>query len=215
MDAVQTAPSFEHVNQQDLEKHLQRANYGRFWLTDAIRPSYELNVIPTQGFRHDTVPEPDESVSLPMPVLMASVSAPRLFDAFLDLLDPLGDTVDVILESSHGKSKMKNRQFLYRDDIDMPVLKSTLMQHEYMILNDGCTGISVINSQSQYEVRLDEHKLLLIYARKLTPFEGILIDNYVDCNEQIQFVTEAEHVHCSTVKFAEEFGELMYDLGAE
>lgn len=206
--------SFEHVNQQDLEQHLQRAHYGQFWLTDAIRPSYELKVVPTQGFRHESVQE-DDSRNSSIPVLLASVSAPRLFDAFLGLLDPLGDTADVILESSHGKSDKKNRQFLYRDEIDMPVLKSILMEHEYMLLNDGCTGISIVNSQTQDEVRFDEHKLLLVYGWKLTPYEGILIDNYVDCNERIQFITEAEHVHCSTGRFSEEFGELMYELGAE
>jgi hypothetical protein len=27
--------------------------YGRFMLTDAIRPSYDLKIVPRQGYRHD------------------------------------------------------------------------------------------------------------------------------------------------------------------
>ena len=34
--------------------HLQVARYGNFMLTDAIRPSFDLQVMPKAGYRHDS-----------------------------------------------------------------------------------------------------------------------------------------------------------------
>jgi hypothetical protein len=42
-----------------------------------------------------------------------------------------------------------------------------------------------------------------------------LIDHYVDCHEDIRFITEAEHVHSSSEEFIERFRELKYDLGID
>jgi succinyl-CoA synthetase beta subunit len=36
-----------------LEAHLTRSRYGRFTLTEAIRPGWQLDVVPQAGFRHD------------------------------------------------------------------------------------------------------------------------------------------------------------------
>ena len=45
--------SFEHLSEEELEAHLGVQRYGEFRLTDAVRPSYDLQVIPQQGFRYD------------------------------------------------------------------------------------------------------------------------------------------------------------------
>src|SRR4029079_17863351 len=98
--------------------HLQVDRYGDFWLTEAIRPSRKLEVCPRQGYRIERYR--DENAGLDVPLLAASVSRERLFDLFLDLLDPLGEVVDVVLESSHD-SKSGAHQDLYREHIDLPV----------------------------------------------------------------------------------------------
>ena len=82
------ASSFEHLSEEALEAHLGVARYGSFLLTDAVRPSYDLQVVPAQGYRHDSYR--DEQSRTTVPVLMAAVSADALFDTFMDLLDPLG-----------------------------------------------------------------------------------------------------------------------------
>ncbi len=197
----------------DAENYLYRSRYGRFCLTDAIRPGCQLEVLPIEGFRHDNFK--GNGAARPIPALTASVSEEHLFDAFLSLLDPLGDTVDVVLESSHDVPELTNSSEMYRESIDLPVLKSILIGYEDLLLNDGCTGIAVLNSQAQAEVQFDEHKLLVVYGKRLTPFETILIDNYVDCNEQMKVITQAEHVHCSNNSFTEQFIKLRYDLGIE
>ena len=42
--------SFEHLSEEQLEAHLSVRQYGNFVLTDAIRPSYDLEVIPSPGY---------------------------------------------------------------------------------------------------------------------------------------------------------------------
>ena len=55
--------------------------------------------------------------------------------------------------------------------------------------------LSPLNPNIPMEVQFDEHKLLIAYGQNLNAIEGTLIDHYVDCHEDIRFITEAEHVH--------------------
>src|SRR4030043_142166 len=80
--------SFEHLSEEELEAHLGVSRYGNFTLTDAVRPSYDLQVIPCQGYRHDTYR--DEENKTTVPVLMGAASKEVLFEVFMDILDPLG-----------------------------------------------------------------------------------------------------------------------------
>ena len=134
-------------------------------------------------------------------------------ELFLDLLDPLGQIVDVVLETSHQCNG--SHQDLYREHIDMPVLKSTLLDHEDLLLNDGCTGIAVINPSKRQEVQLDEHKLLIMYGNPLDQFETMLIGADVYPEKGMRFITEAEHVHSSSERFYDEFQILKNRLGMD
>jgi len=87
----------------------------------------------------------------------------------------------------------------------MPVLKSVLWDYEDLLLNDGCTGIAVLNPGIPQEVQFDEHKLVIAYGSDLTAYEYILEDRGVYCDEHIKFITEAEHVHSSSDQFFEQF----------
>ena len=116
--------SFEALSDDELEAHLSVATYGSFSLTDAVRPSFDLKVTPKQGFRHDVYH--DEEAQTDVPVLMASATAERLFELFMDSLDPLGFEVDVVLETSHNRDATGHTD-LYREHIDLPVLKSILV----------------------------------------------------------------------------------------
>ena len=160
--------SFERLSEEELEAHLGVARYGSFRLTDAVRPSYDLQVVPSQGYRHDAYR--DEQTRANVPVLMAAVSAENLLDTFMDLLDPLGGVVDVVLETSHCGEE-KGHTDLYREHIDVPVLKSILWEYEEMLVNDGCTGIAVLNPGIPQEIQFDEHKLLIVYGNELSDFE--------------------------------------------
>jgi hypothetical protein len=206
------ASSFDHLSEAELEAHLRVVRYGDFVLTDAIRPSYDLQVVPTTGYRHDTYH--DEETRSSVPVLMASASRRELFEVFMELLDPLGSVVDVVLETSHNRDE-RGHNDLYREHIDMPVLKSILWDYEDMLLNDGCTGIAVLNPMAPQEVQFDEHKLLIVYGQELRAFEDVLDDQRVRCNDQMRFITEAEHVHSSSDQYREQFEELRMRLGID
>lgn len=204
--------SFEHLSEEELEAHLGVSRYGDFHLTDAVRPSYDLQVIPCQGYRHDRYR--DEETRSNVPVLMGAASKPYLFDAFLDLLDPLGSVVDVVLETSHNR-QARGHQDLYREHIDMPVLKSILYEFEDLLLNDGCTGIAVLNPGIPQEVQFDEHKLLIVYGENLNDYEETFRQHRVACDDQMKFITEAEHVHSSSDHYSEEFEQLKTRLGMD
>jgi hypothetical protein len=204
--------SFATLSEDELESHLGVVRYGEFVLTDAVRPSYDLEVVPADGYRHDTYR--DEENNVEVPVLMSAASRERLFEIFIDLLDPLGSEVDVVLETSHRRADREHVD-LYREHIDMPVLKSILLEYEDLLLNDGCMGIAVINPAKRQEVQLDEHKLLIMYGHPLKPFESILIDGDVYPDEEIHFVTEAEHVHSSSERLFDQFNVLRNRLGMD
>ena len=152
-----THSSFERLSEEELEAHLGVQRYGRFTLTDAIRPSYDLKIVPRQGYRHDFYV--DEESKTKVPVLMAAASRENLFDIFLELIEPLGNEVDVVLETSHNREAAGHTD-LYREHIDLPVFKSMLWDYEDLLMNDGCTGIAVLNPAIPQEVQFDEHKLL-------------------------------------------------------
>jgi hypothetical protein len=210
--SVEHTGSFDALTEEELETHLKVARYGNFSLTDAIRPSYDLKVVPQQGYRHDTYH--DEESRTNVPVLMAAASTETLFELFMELLEPLGTVVDVVLETSHGRAG-RGHDDLYREHIDMPVLKSILWDYEDLLTNDGCTGIAILNPHVPQEVQFDEHKLLMIYGRSQAEFEQVLRSRDVVCHDDMRFITEAEHVHSTSDKYYEQFQELTTQLGMD
>jgi hypothetical protein len=206
----------------ELESHLATVRYGNFTLTEAIRPSLDLTIIPEQGYKYDRIKLDAGDVTSfrqvgsrwLMPILAASISLERLFDTFLDLLDPLGNAVNIILETSHRYSGAYRAGF-HREHIDLPVLKSFLYDHEDLLLNDGCTGISVFAPKMRAEVKFDEHKLILVYAKSLLPFEKILRRHNVPLNEAMPLLTDAEHVHITRDEYFQQFKSLQMSLGMD
>jgi hypothetical protein len=204
--------SFDDLSPEQLDAHLRVGRYGDFVLTDAVRPSFCLEVIPREGYRRDVYRDPDTGNE--MPVLAASVSAERLFDVLMDLLDPLGDAVDVVMESSH-ESEPGNHADLYREHIDTVILKSTLYDYETLLLHDGCTGLAALNPRGPMEVQFDEHKLLFVYANDLDEFEKILVHHGMKRDDRLRFISEAEHLHSTDDIYREQFEELRYRLGID
>ena len=204
--------SFRDLDDDSLEAHLGIARYDGFTLTEAVRPSYDLQVVPRAGYRYDHYVDPQTGVKIP--VLMAAASREILFDLFLDLLEPLGEEIDVVLETSHATAG-RGHDDLYREHIDLPIFKSTLCDYEQVLLDDGCLGIAALNPSIPLEVQFDEHKLLIIYGQDLDEFERIIAGYGLKPDAAMKFITEAEHVHSSRDEFAASVEELKYRLGVE
>ena len=198
------------MNPKTLAAHLMVDQYGSFRLTDAIRPSLAVPVVPKEGYRLDTYR--DAATGIQVPVLAASASRERLFDLFWDLLGPFGDLVDVVLETSHDSDSEGHRD-LYREQIDLPVLKSYLCDYENLLLHDGCTGIAVIAGDPPMEVQFDEHKLLIVYARDLRPFVEIVERHGLKRDDHMKLITEGEHLHSTDPAHVAAFEQLCYRLG--
>jgi len=208
----ETTSSFDHLTEEELSTHLGVRRYGRFELTDAVRPSYDLQVVPCQGFRHDVYRDDESNANVP--VLMAAASREDVFETFMELLDPLGPVVDVVIETSH-ENAARSHVDLYREHIDMPVLKSILWDFEDLLTNDGCTGIAVLNPGMPQEVQLDEHKLLIAYGDDLSEHEMTLRSRDLPCDDAMKFITEAEHVHSTSDHYLDKFEQLKMRLGMD
>jgi hypothetical protein len=198
------------VTPDRLASHLSVNSYGSFRLTDAVRPGASLPVRPRQGYRVEIFR--DRKARLRLPMLSASVSAEQLFDTFLALLEPLGEVVHVVLESSHGSGRDAHAD-LRRDHIDRPVLASHFCDFEELLTHDGCAGVAVLADRVPMEVQFDEHKLLHVYAPSLKPFRRILRERGVRRRKLLPLISEAEHLHHTTEGFAEEFRQLAMRLG--
>jgi hypothetical protein len=229
----------DSVNAKALAAHMQVDQYGDFRLTAAIRPSPALRVVPRQGYRLESYQ--DAKSGMQVPVLAAAVSREGLFEAFLALLDPLGPVVDVVLETSHNEKTKTGRQgdketgnqkaaasfslspclpvslsasaCFCRERIDLPVLASYFCDFEDLLLNDGCTGIAVIGTSGPMEVQFDEHKLLIVYAHDLKPFESIVRQANLARDDHMKLITEGEHIHATDPRYAAAFEQLCYRLG--
>ena len=168
-----TAQGFEQLSENELEAHLGVARYGDFELTDAVRPSYNLEVVPSAGFRHDVYRDEETPLDGARP-------DGRRHQAAAD--GHVHRALDAARRDGRRRPRNQPRNSprghtdLYREHIDMPILQSTLWDFEDLLINDGCTGIAVLNPNIPQEVQLDEHKLLIVYGKDLTPYESILID---------------------------------------
>ncbi len=198
------------MNSDRLAAHLSVNSYGGFTLTDAVRPGAGLPVRPRQGYRIEVYR--DRRAKLRLPMLSAAVSAENLFDTFLALLEPLGDEVHVVLESSHGAATDDHTD-LRRSGIDRPVLASHFCDFEELLTHDGCTGVAVLADRVPMEVQFDEHKLFHIYAPSLKPFRRILRAHGVRRRAQLPLISEGEHLHHTTDDYADTFRQLAVRLG--
>lgn len=198
-------------DRERLESHLAVSRYGAFQMTDAIRPSFELAIVPEEGFRRDFYVDPETKTRVP--ILIAAVSREKLIDVFFETLEKIGPVVDVVIESSHRRDG-KRGQFL-REGVDVPVLKSVLCDFEDVALDDGCFGLAALNPETPCEAQFDEHKLIAVYGGNLREFETIFERYGVARKEKIKFLNEAEHIHSSRQSFARRFEAIKIALGAE
>lgn len=133
-----------------------------------------------------------------IPTMAATVSAERLLGVFLELVAPMGPGVDVVLETSHGSKNGKHRD-LAREDIDLTVLSSHLLDFEEYLLADGLTGLVVCSQADKplQEVQLDEHKVLVVYAYDLRPFIEVMERHGIREEREMMLILEDEHAHRS------------------
>lgn len=206
---------FDDLTDTQLSEHLKVYRYGAFELTDAIRPCYDLHIVPAEGYRNAVYT--NEARTISAPVIQIAASREKLYDLFIELLGILNDDVTCFLSSTHRSDSSDEQEEFMRDHMDLSILKSTLYDVENLLMNDGCAGISVVNHDMQpaCEVSFDEHKILQVYGTGLGKVREILADYRIDHKRNLAFITEAEHLHNTKMKYEEEFADLCLQLHAE
>lgn len=198
--------SLQELTEEELDAHLGINKYGDFTLTDAVRPSYNLEVIPQQGFKKSYYQ--DEEILIP--VIIISASKEILFDLFMDLVDLLGNKrLGVALETSHYSEDGTHIDF-YNLGMDAIALKSSLYDFEESLVEDGCAGIAIMNRKKQIEVQFDEHKILYFYNWLSIPLKIITLMKKYNISElpYMKMISDAEHMHNSSNSLQEEFEKL-------
>lgn len=203
---------FAHPDRAAFEAHLARKSYGPFTLTEAVRPGWHAGIVPREGYRFDTYADPHTRARLP--AIIAAVSRETLFETFIELLAPLGESCEVVLESSHEKRGPERPEYV-RESIERLVLESLLWDFEDLLTDDGCTGIAIMHPHLPMEVQLDEHKLLVVYAPSRAPFAERLEACGVGRNDELRVISQGEHLHTSHSRYTRDFNRLRHRLGAE
>lgn len=204
--------SFGSATPEALRAHLNRRRYGDFLLTNAIRPSLSLTVVPSAGYRVGYYR--DDTTGQTLPTVSVSASAEYMFDLFLSLVALVGEEVAVVLESSHDPMT-DGHVDLVRDEIENVILRSMLLDFEDLIVNDGYTGIAVLNPAGPVEVQLDEHKLIFVYAPDVGPYVDVIRLYGVPHRQDLRLISEAEHLHLSERHYPDEFEQLRIRLAVD
>ncbi len=189
--------SFYGLSEEDVDTHCKIRTYNSFHLTGAVAPSYDLKIVPSEGYKKEIYSDCD---IIKLPVLIASVTRKKLFEVFCDLAYQIhggqDGIVDVVLESSHEQQNSRHID-IWREEIDLSVLMSHLWLQREMLIEDGCTGVVILDPRQPAEVQFDEHKLLYVYGQQLRRFEEVLKQYGIPFRDDMKFITGAEHWHCS------------------
>ncbi len=161
-----------------------------------------------QGYRHRIVERARQ--------IEAAVTRSRLLFTFRTLVESLGDTLHVILASFHGGRD--NPRIFWRYHIDRPVLERTIIDFEDLLLEDGCTGIWVVRAGGAGSLKdavlLDDHKCIVVTAKRLDTFEGILQTLGLVADEGLHVITDVCHVHTDTRPHAYRCMQFRHELCA-
>ena len=189
------------------------------------RPRWQLHV----DRRHPTVVRPASRtcgrdtattcITMPttagsVPVLTAAVFARSCSKVFMELLDPLGSEVDVVLETSHNREATRpcgSVPRAYRHagaqehpvGVRRPAVERRLRRHR-VLKSLRPPGSAVRRAQAADRVWRGPGRLRAVFGRARIP-----------CDDQMKFITEAEHVHSSSDQFFRQFEELRSGLGMD
>ncbi len=209
------ADAFKKLSGRELDRHLHREIYGTFELSKGIRP--EPGFIPQEGYCFDHYEDQDSGEKIP--VIVCAATREKLFNIFTELSCALaeqardqGGALDLLLESTHPRYGSYAALFRVAD-IDLPIVQSTLLDFEDLLVNDGRTGVAMSSSDVLSEIKFCEHKLITIYGNELrSRYEPILRGFSVPFDPSLTIIAQHPHAHASNDMYEQRFGELVSRL---
>lgn len=176
----------------------------------AVQPAAGVQFQAESGYR----PERYKPIKgLPgVPTLAIAADRNIVFPLFTALLEPLGGTVDLILESSHFRENGKHRDYKRRG-LGVGAVCCYLNEFDDMLADDGCTGVAVMSGTRPAEVQFDEHKSIVVYAADRRPFREVLHRFGLARHDELVLISEVKHIHRTTYEFADMFRDLARRFG--
>lgn len=194
--------------QAKLAEHTRKRKYGSFVLTDAIRPSFALDIIPEEGYRIDDLKDVGNDKKL----LYASISREKLFKIFLQFLDECENEVEVFLEQVDPRHRHATEEH-YSELLDVSLVRDVCIKHKSLLLNQGY--LSIVIRDARGDITLDRFKCLGVIHPDINTFERILWLSDVDFIPDIQFLSEGPHIGLAYPEFNQAFENLRYALCGE
>lgn len=195
---------------EELESSLAMdRRYGDFLLTDAVAISSnsDTKIKPESGFCFSM----REGISC----IIACVSAEIIFDLFWDFIDMAGSPVNVMLKR---RIKKEHYRLFFREGIDLPVLKSMLLDFQNILCNDGLSVIAVIDMSESVKICLDDHKIFFLWSESdedADNFFRILSAYKIQKKDKVNSILDADHFHLTFPEFRSQFDELVCRIGAD
>ena len=197
------------------------SNLEELQLTGAVNLREPNDTVLKQGFKRVCL----ETEKGHLPCLKIAANPTKILDLYRDLMNVLGDDVQVVLESSHRSDDGHTDFYASADAI---ALKSATYDFEDLLLNDSNTGISVFETteipmngevnEEHREVKLSGKKVIFVYSNDLEPFERILRSYGIKEDENMGFIDEFPDeeldTHSKRYHF-DQFDELKQRLNAE
>lgn len=198
---------------QEMSKAFAIQHYGDFEMTQAVRPLLPGGVTPTEGYRFGQYEGSDS------PFIRVSASRKKLWDLFHDLIDTTAqdaEDVHVVLETSHDTELSGDDHInMFRYAIESVVLKSYLEGYDDLLLDDGYTGIAVVDPDARRALQFDSHKMMILYGQEQHSFAHTLRRHGLPHRQEMRFISEGIHFHNSSDTFEEQFHALCGELNAE
>ncbi|MEX2054560.1 MAG: hypothetical protein WD972_00120 [Candidatus Andersenbacteria bacterium] len=194
-----------------IEDDLTITHCGTYKLSRGIRFSTRSPIKLQEGYCFQEFEGEAENPTL----LLAAVSAEKLFRLFIDLWTPIGKLVTVTLESTHDDALQPSELKTYiNEKIEPRVLESTLWDYEDLTVNDGFLAISISNQHKTKTVKFTDEKLLIVMCKDLEAFEEIVMQAGIPLIPDLKTVRDDRHAHLSNATYKQQLQELRVRLSA-
>ena len=131
----------------------------------AVRPSYDLQVVPCQGYRHDSYRD-EQNHSERAGADGRRLAANSSSRSFMDLLDPLGFAVDVVLETSHNRAATAATPTCTASTSTCRCSRASSGNTRTCCSTTAAPAWPCSIPAIPQEVQFDEHKLLIVYGEQ-------------------------------------------------
>ncbi len=182
-----------NVTQEMIQEAMKNRTFDGFTLSPAIIFFKDGDVVPSKGYKIEKELMPNGQV---LSRLLVSASAEDVLDILDDFIVLLGESCSVVVEDFRAKADDHVEYYAYYKDTF--IVRSILLDFDEFLLNDGFVGLAIWSEAAKAEVQLTMHKVLIVYARDIVPFQQVLAGYGMQENPELRFFFEDFYMLVST-----------------